>query len=169
MSADWTVQRAPSTSHPMRAGSKCTSRLFNCSPTFLLCSRLKLIGDKCRADVRWQKSGDPRYATGSICFPLRQSGIKEYEVWDQAGRKHCPLVPISCYYYEECRLLGYNNPVCTSQETHYVSATESSQLMLGKIWGFHGSDYEECRLLGYKTQFVPHRRHITSPLQSPAS
>jgi hypothetical protein len=25
--------------------------------------------------------------------------------------------------YEECRLLGYKNPVRTSQETHYVSAT----------------------------------------------
>jgi hypothetical protein len=35
--------------------------------------------------------------------------------------------------YEECRLLGYKNPVRTSQETHYVSATESSQLMLCKI------------------------------------
>jgi hypothetical protein len=45
------------------------------------------------------------------------------------------------------------NPVCTSQETHYFSATESSQLMLCKIWGFHGSDYEECRLLGYKNPF----------------
>jgi hypothetical protein len=53
-------------------------------------------------------------------------------------------------HYEECRLLGYKTPVCTSQETHYVSATESSQLMLCKIWGFHGGDYEECRLLGYK-------------------
>jgi hypothetical protein len=52
--------------------------------------------------------------------------------------------------YEEFRLLGYKNPVRTSQETHYVSATESSQLMLRKIWGFHGSDYEEWRLLGYK-------------------
>jgi hypothetical protein len=50
--------------------------------------------------------------------------------------------------YEECRLLGYKNPVRTSQETRYVSATESSRLMLRKIWGFHGSDYEECRLLG---------------------
>jgi hypothetical protein len=29
--------------------------------------------------------------------------------------------------------------------------------------------FKDCRLLGYKTQFVPHRRHITSPLQSPAS
>jgi hypothetical protein len=52
---------------------------------------------------------------------------------------------------EECRLLGYKNtPVRTSQETHHVSATDSSQVMLCKIRGFHGSDYEECRLLGYK-------------------
>jgi hypothetical protein len=34
--------------------------------------------------------------------------------------------------YEECRLLGYKNPVRTSQETHYVSATEPSRLMLCK-------------------------------------
>jgi hypothetical protein len=41
-------------------------------------------------------------------------------------------------------------------------------IMLCKIWGLHGGDYEECRLLGYKIQFVLHRRHIISPLQSPA-
>jgi hypothetical protein len=52
--------------------------------------------------------------------------------------------------YEECSLLGYKNLVRTSQETHYFSTTELSQLTLYKIWGFHGSDYEECRLLGYK-------------------
>jgi hypothetical protein len=52
--------------------------------------------------------------------------------------------------YEECRPLGYKNPVRTSQETHYVSVAESSRLMLCKIWGFHGDDYEECRPLGYK-------------------
>jgi hypothetical protein len=52
--------------------------------------------------------------------------------------------------YEGCRILGYKTPVRTSQETHYVSATELSQLMLCKIWSFHGSDYEECRLLVYK-------------------
>jgi hypothetical protein len=51
---------------------------------------------------------------------------------------------------EECRLLGYNNPFRTSQETHYFATTDSSQLMLCKIWGSHGSDCEECRLLGYK-------------------
>jgi hypothetical protein len=37
--------------------------------------------------------------------------------------------------------------VCTSQETHYVSATEPGRLMLCKIWGFTVVT-EECRLLG---------------------
>jgi hypothetical protein len=35
--------------------------------------------------------------------------------------------------YEECLLLGYKNPVRTSQETHYVSTKEPSQLILYKI------------------------------------
>jgi hypothetical protein len=52
--------------------------------------------------------------------------------------------------YEECRPLGYENPVRASQETHYFSDTMPSRLMLCKIWGFHGYDYEECRLLGYE-------------------
>jgi hypothetical protein len=52
--------------------------------------------------------------------------------------------------YYECRLVGYKNPVRTSQETHYVSATELSRLIICKIWGFHGSDYDGSRLLGYK-------------------
>jgi hypothetical protein len=39
--------------------------------------------------------------------------------------------------YEECCLLGYKNPVHTSQETHYVFATEPSRLMLYKVWDFH--------------------------------
>jgi hypothetical protein len=59
---------------------------------------------------------------------------------------------ISCHgrNYEECRLLGCRNPVRTSQETHYVSATESSPLMQCNISVFHGVDYEESRLLGYR-------------------
>jgi hypothetical protein len=56
--------------------------------------------------------------------------------------------------YEEWRLLGYKNPVHTSQETHYISATESSQLMLCNTWGFHGSDYEEWRLLGCYAMWI---------------
>jgi hypothetical protein len=50
---------------------------------------------------------------------------------------------------------------------HYFSATERSRLMLCTIWGVHNGDYEECRLLGYKIQSIPHRKHITSPLQCP--
>jgi hypothetical protein len=53
--------------------------------------------------------------------------------------------------YEKYLLLGYKNPVRTSQETQYVSATEPSRLMLFKIWGFHGDDYVICCILGYKT------------------
>jgi hypothetical protein len=34
---------------------------------------------------------------------------------------------------EDFRFLGYENPVCTSQETHYVSATEPSLLKLCNI------------------------------------
>jgi hypothetical protein len=69
--------------------------------------------------------------------------------------------------YEECRLLGYRNPVLTSQETHNVSATESSRLMLCKIWGFHGGGYEECRLLGYKNSFhTSQETHYVSPTES---
>jgi hypothetical protein len=52
--------------------------------------------------------------------------------------------------YEECRLLGYKTPARTSQETYYVSATESSQLMPCKFWGFQGGDHEDCRFLGFK-------------------
>jgi hypothetical protein len=70
--------------------------------------------------------------------------------------------------YESCLLMGYKNLFHTSQETHYVSATKPNQLMLWKIWSFHGGDYEEWRLLRNKNQFVPHRKHINSPLQSPA-
>jgi hypothetical protein len=34
---------------------------------------------------------------------------------------------------EEFRLLGYKTPVRTSQETHYLSAKEHSQLILCKV------------------------------------
>jgi hypothetical protein len=54
---------------------------------------------------------------------------------------------VSINSLEECPL-GYKDAFRTSQETHYVSVTEPSRLMLCKIWAFHGGDYEECRLLG---------------------
>jgi hypothetical protein len=62
----------------------------------------------------------------------------------------CKIWGIHGSDYEECRLLGYKDPIPTSQETHYVSTTESSRLMLCKIWDFNGIDYEEYRLLGYR-------------------
>jgi hypothetical protein len=34
--------------------------------------------------------------------------------------------------YEECRLLGCENLILTSQETHYISGTEPRRLMLCK-------------------------------------
>jgi hypothetical protein len=40
---------------------------------------------------------------------------------------------VSTALTEEWSFLGYKAPVRTSQETHYFSATESSQLMLCKI------------------------------------
>jgi hypothetical protein len=43
---------------------------------------------------------------------------------------------------EEYCLLGYTNPVHTSQETHYISATESSRWILCKIWSFHDSGWK---------------------------
>jgi hypothetical protein len=55
--------------------------------------------------------------------------------------------------YEECRLLAYKNPVHTSQETHYVSATEPSVLILSKIWDFHCDDCEGC-LLGCYAMWI---------------
>jgi hypothetical protein len=45
----------------------------------------------------------------------------------------CKNLDVHSGDYEEWRLLRYKNPVRTSQETHYVSATELSQLMLCKI------------------------------------
>jgi hypothetical protein len=74
-----------------------------------------------------------------------------------------------CSDYEECCLLGYQNPVRTSQEMHYVSTTDPSQLMLCKIWDFHSCDYEECCLLGYKnpdgTSQETHYISTTGPSQ----
>jgi hypothetical protein len=61
-----------------------------------------------------------------------------------------------------------SNPVRTTQETHYISATESSKLMLCKIWDSHGGDYEKC-LLGYenpvRTTQETHCLSATEPSQ----
>jgi hypothetical protein len=81
----------------------------------------------------------------------------------------CKILGFHISDYEECRLLGYKNQVRTSQETHYVSTTESSQLLLCKIWGFHVGDYEECRLLGYKNPVRTSQETHYAPPHSSAS
>jgi hypothetical protein len=55
------------------------------------------------------------------------------------------------------------DPVRTSQETRYVYATEPNLLML-----FRETVAVYCENhMEHTDQFVPHRKHITSPLQSP--
>jgi hypothetical protein len=69
----------------------------------------------------------------------------------------------------EVRLI-YINPVRTSQETHYVSATKATRLMLfGETVAVDCENHMEHTdtLCGQNVEFVPHRKHITSPLQSP--
>jgi hypothetical protein len=75
---------------------------------------------------------------------------------------------VSAFHSRQCRLLGYKHPVRTSQETHYVSAIESSQLMLCKIRGFHGDGYEECRLLEFYAEPSVLTRATRSKIQKTA-
>jgi hypothetical protein len=64
---------------------------------------------------------------------------------------------------------GYTLPKALRYTSSIDSNTATySNINLIQYVSFARSDYEECRLLGYKTQFVPHRRHITSPLERPA-
>jgi hypothetical protein len=67
-------------------------------------------------------------------------GARRPSFWISPGAQSCgiliALVRFELFHgsdYEECRLLGYKNRVRTSQETHYISTTESSQLMLCNI------------------------------------
>jgi hypothetical protein len=84
-------------------------------------------------------------ATQEECL-VKYSVKKKY----QEQYQFCKIRGVHGSDYEECFLLGYENPVHTPQETHYVSATEPSWLMLCKIWGFHGGDYDERSFLGYE-------------------
>jgi hypothetical protein len=68
----------------------------------------------------------------------------------------------------------YKSLVRTSQETHYVSATETNRLMLfGEIIAVYCENHMEhintlcgqiAETLYIRIQFVPLRKHITSPL-----
>jgi hypothetical protein len=57
--------------------------------------------------------------------------------------------------------------VRTSQETHYVSTTESNRLMLCGETVVVCSENRTEHTDTLSGQSVPHRKHVTSPLQSP--
>jgi hypothetical protein len=68
-----------------------------------------------------------------------------------------------------CKLM-YINSIRISQETHYVSATKPNRLMLfTETVAVYCENHAEHTntLCEQKTQSVPQRKHITSPLQSP--
>jgi hypothetical protein len=64
----------------------------------------------------------------------------------------------------------HKDSVRTSQETHYVSTTKPNRLMLFKktvaVYFEYHTEHTDT-LCGQNAGFVPHRKHITSPLQSP--
>jgi hypothetical protein len=118
----------------------------------------------------------PLFAVTSLCDSSHH-GFEQTEAFalvslmDAACNKctvnACKIWGFHGGHYEEYCLLGYKTPVRNSQETHYVSTTESSQLMLCKIWRFHGDDYEECRLLGYKNPVrTSQKTHYVSTTES---
>jgi hypothetical protein len=98
------------------------------------------------------------FSHGAYSVTVKVYGMKgHYSIYDLYSSfywavlhnrvRFCKILGFRGGDYEEYRLLGYKNPLRTSQETHYVSTTEPSRLMLCRIWGFYGGDYEECRLL----------------------
>jgi hypothetical protein len=66
--------------------------------------------------------------------------------------------------------LTFKNSLHTSQEAHYVTITKPGWLMLfGETVAVYCENHTEHTdtLCGQNAEFVPHRKHITSPLQSP--
>jgi hypothetical protein len=64
------------------------------------------------------------------------------------------------------------DPARTSQETHYVSGTKPNRLMLFRetaaVYCENRTEHTNTLWAEYiAIQFVPHRKHITSPVQSP--
>jgi hypothetical protein len=77
---------------------------------------------------------------------LTDNEIKEYRQTERHAhtliyiKKRGKTILVTCKIlgfhggdYEECRLMGYKNPVRTSQETYYIYATETSRLIICKI------------------------------------
>jgi hypothetical protein len=82
----------------------------------------------------------------------------DYEEWCVLGCHTVWLLSDTCSFivrFEVFAAVTMKNAVFWYIKTqfvphrrHYISATVPSQLMLCKIWGFHGVDYKDFRLLG---------------------
>jgi hypothetical protein len=80
-----------------------------------------------------------------------------------------------CYWWLTFQRLNfftvlYKNSVRTSQETHDVSTAKPNWLILfGERVAVYCENHTEHtdKLCGQNAEFVPHRKHITSPLQCP--
>jgi hypothetical protein len=87
-----------------------------------------LHGDVEEIVIHKTEDGEHDTITTWQYFKRPEIGLLLCSFWILEGRKRADDV-----FDKECRLLGYKNRVCTSQETHYVSTTEPSRLMLCKI------------------------------------
>jgi hypothetical protein len=119
------------------------------------CGRMNNNSDRC---ISSQSYDDITLGPMSIKvpFPLLRcisEHIKTSKIWGSCGSD-----------YEECRLMGYTNPVRTSKDTHYVSATDPSRCWFDVFTAVTIKN----AVWDIKAQFVSHRRHITSPLLIPA-
>jgi hypothetical protein len=74
-----------------------------------------------------REAGGCSYVAASCCYRMSLT---------RRAVLYAKLLQLETFWREKCRLLGNKNPVRTSQETYYISATDSSLFMLSKIWGF---------------------------------
>jgi hypothetical protein len=113
---------------------------------FLLHNIYKLSSYLTRNTLRLHYKAQPVNVVwgNSRCLLWEPYGTHRYTVW------------------AECR-------DCTTPETHYDSTTKPNRLMLfGETVAVYCENRTEHTdtLCGQNVEFVPHRKHITSPLQS---
>jgi hypothetical protein len=111
--------------------------------------------------------------------------MKNAVFWDiktqfQSHRRHitCSLQSPAGYFYvrfEVFTAVTMKNAVfwdtkaqfILHRKHYYVSAKESSRLMICKTLSFHGGDYEECLLLGHENPVYTSHTYVsyTYPVQ----
>jgi hypothetical protein len=137
---------------------------------------------RCRAPPLDERSGLSFVLvtwTASVQFSKSAAGPRQHSVYlsvfitpgEMVAQLHPQALGSSGTLKTEFLQRKYKNPVRTSQETHYVTATKRSWLMLfEEIVAVYCENHTEHTdtLCGKIAEFVPHRKHITSPLQSPA-